>query len=320
MRYFELMKKNNGYPILIAGTLIGAMRNGSLFPECTERKHPVLDLFFDEPDIDIIYPDRSLFPMFDSEGFEKDFKQDPFQSLLNVSMIKAGYQNRYRTQWFMEIAGGYLYPRIRDDGGKGDIENEIESEVEFSSPLAFIEEWKYGKYGSGWAASEPQRARDGIAGKFCDKFFETSNLQVVDISFDVLAAKGYVFKGADYILQMAFGEWRKKIDKSAYDLGETKGRSWEHFHMTCWEGVWLCERIFPEMSYLEIFRLMSNCPTRFGNKFKEYMDAEVVNGMPILILLGIAVPGALPTILILCGLYVVNPKAFQRGKSLSKGV
>ena len=55
MRYQALVTPFGASPVLIGGTLLGALRNASLLPECVEAKHKS-GLLNEEPDVDIITP------------------------------------------------------------------------------------------------------------------------------------------------------------------------------------------------------------------------------------------------------------------------
>ena len=98
----------------------------------------------------------------------------------------------------------------------------------------FIEEWQYRK-----------SMRDGrtifceSGSCLCGEAFDVSTLQKVDLSIGAFPAYGYVVKGSEKLLDAAFGEWRSRLDKEAYEPDTPKPMSWSGKDL-----VEVCQEVF----------------------------------------------------------------------------
>jgi len=239
MRYFDLMQKHEGYPVLLGGSMIGALRNFSIVPECAESKHQS-GIMFDEPDIDVVLP-KDVFPAFDEKAFNTAWFADPLKKLLEVKKNPGdpaqGKDLPYRTHFIIQKHAGFIYPRITSKWSSLG-----------RSVSCFIEEWLYKAYPArgGWCENN---GGDGGTGSLCDKHFDPETLRLEDVSYDLLPGKAYLFKGAEAMLDVAFhkDEWRTKLDKKKYGAGQGKPRSWNAFSMNKEESAAFCKQVFPDV-------------------------------------------------------------------------
>ena len=98
----------------------------------------------------------------------------------------------------------------------------------------FIEEWQYRK-----------SMRDGrtifceSGSCLCGEAFNVSTLRKVDLSIGAFPAYGYVVKGSEKLLDHAFGEWRFRLKKEAYEPSTSKPMSWSNQDL-----VEVCQEVF----------------------------------------------------------------------------
>ena len=105
-----------------------------------------------------------------------------------------------------------LFPRTTEAVGSGD----------HKAMGLFIEQWGYQKD----MRDNRTIFCEGAHSCLCGEAFNVSTLRKVDLSIGAFPAYGYVVKGSEKLLDAAFGEWRCKLDKEAYEPGTYKPMSW----------------------------------------------------------------------------------------------
>jgi hypothetical protein len=185
LRYYEHVRRNNGYPILLGGTLIGALRNHSLFAECAETKHQTGLVMYDAPDIDVVVgvqvKSAGDVPAFNATQLDIDLDND--------GVWRPALTAR---------AAGYLYPLLTQPQAPVGSQNAW-------GVVLYVEEWNYM-----YNAEEETYVENGVegsAGGFCPKAFELRNLIRKDVGFGAIPAEAYVFKGSEKLLEKVFGNW-----------------------------------------------------------------------------------------------------------------
>ena len=73
----------------------------------------------------------------------------------------------------------------------------------------------------------------------CGEAFNVSTLRKVDLSIGAFPAYGYVVKGSEKLLDHAFGEWRFRLKKEAYEPSTSKPMSWSNQDL-----VEVCQEVF----------------------------------------------------------------------------
>jgi len=234
IRWFEHLRNNGGYTALIAGTLIGALRNHSLIPECAESKH-TSGILFQEPDVDLIMPGSQWVggDIFNKTGFFHDLAADPLQIALQNAPTTSGniYTNdAYEGRWegFIENPMSFSSSRLqlcRHAGVLFPMTTASGTSDDWKGLAVFLEQWDY-------AIKDEQEGRgvwldvsDGTGG-ICEEAFNVKTLEKVDVSIGAFPAHAYIMKGSERFLDTIYGTWRSKLDKQAYSPGEGKERSW----------------------------------------------------------------------------------------------
>jgi len=238
--------QHGGYPILLAGTLIGGVRNGTLLPECAETKHKT-GLLFEEPDIDVV-DSSNVFPGYDGPGMKASLAADFIYK--NTVAKKAAGEIKSITHVILDKHCGFKYPRVTSKHGP----------LYQRSIALFIEEWGYYK-GSGVGVqgehkftSGPKTGEEywldsssGLGGPLCLDFFEPRNLVKADLSYGNVQADAYLPPGAEEILTQAYGEWKIKTNKKRYATDTGKQRDWNSFHMDDTGAAAFCDEIIGKL-------------------------------------------------------------------------
>ena len=223
VRYTELVRQSGGRPVLLGGSLIGALRNHSVFCECAEARHES-GAMHDSPDIDVLDPKNV--PGFDIAKYAVELKADPLFSKLGIlpSMPELGIKI-----YCDDV--GFMYPRI--------LLPDKEARLSF-----YIEEWDY-QYDSVTDSWREHGDSDGPGG-FCENAFSKSNSgNMVDVSFGAIPAKANILTGSTALLDMVFGNWRTKVDKKKYSAGQGKNSSWSSFNLNKKRSAMLCKQLWP---------------------------------------------------------------------------